>query len=150
MKLTTKTLAARLRTFSEYLQHVGSRLFEEAFKTQGVKRLSIQQLRYLELIESGPGITPGELARAFAVRKPTVSNVIIQLQRSGLVSRTRSENDARVYRLFPTEGTRQIFQKRRGMYEKLAKHVEKRLDEGQMETLVFLMSAITKEGLENE
>jgi DNA-binding MarR family transcriptional regulator len=150
MELTTKALAAHVRTFSEYLQKVGSALFEEAFKVRGVKRLSIQQLRYLELIEACPGITPGDLAKRFAVTKPTVSNVILALERLDLISKKNSDSDARVYKLYPREEARRIFEKRRGMYVKLARHIQGRLDRAGLESLVSLFEAITKGGLDDE
>ncbi len=147
MKLTIKALAGHLQLFSEYLQKVGSGLFQEAFKVQGVKKLSLQQLRYMEVIESSPGITPGDLAKMFAVTKPTVSNIVRQLERSGLIARTRSKDDARVSMLQASETAHAVFEKRRGMYATLARHIETTLDQGQVESLVSLLDAVVKGGL---
>jgi DNA-binding MarR family transcriptional regulator len=143
MELTIKTLAAQIRTFSEYLQRVGSELFIEAYRTHGVKSLSIQQLRYLEVIEAKPGISPGELSKAFGVRKPTVSNIILQLEGSGLITKEKSGPDRRVFRLQPTDVTRRIFSKRRSMYAKLARHVMGKLNKPELESLMTLFDTIT-------
>ena len=136
-------LAGQLRTFSEYLQEVGSELFREAFKAQGVANLSLQQLRYLELIEGKPGMLPGELAARFAVTRPTVSNILRRLEQQGLIRREKSPGDGRSWLLHPTERTRRIFEKRRGMYDKLAAHVMEKLSGAESDALTSLFGKIT-------
>jgi DNA-binding MarR family transcriptional regulator len=143
MELTIKALADNIRGFSEYLQRVGAELFSEAFKTQGIKELSLLQLRYLELIEGNPGLSPGALATHFIVKKPTVTNVISQLERSGLIHKERDTEDKRVYCLYPTETTKAIFEKRRGMYVLLASHIAGKLDTAEVGELIRLFGKVT-------
>jgi DNA-binding MarR family transcriptional regulator len=145
MELTITALAAQLRGFSEYLQRVGAELFREAFRTHGIKDLSVQQLRYLEIIEGKPGTSPRDLAAAFNVKKPTVSNVIERLEKLGLIRRETSPDDKRVCRLHPTETTEKIFKKRRSMYHKLAAHIAGRLSGSQIRNLVSLFDLIVIE-----
>ena len=140
MVLTKRALAEHLRSFSEYLQRVGAELFQKAYKVHGIKDLSIQQLRYLEVIEGSPGRTPGALAREFAVTKPTVTNVVAGLERMGLVRRKKGTEDKRVSYLYPTERTRGVFAMRRGMYAQLASHVAGKLTKAETQELVRLLT----------
>jgi DNA-binding MarR family transcriptional regulator len=150
MKLTINQLGQKIRNFSEYLQRAGAALFEEAFKIQGVRNLSVMQLRYLELIEGNPGISPGNLASIFSVKKPTVTNVISQLERDGLIERERGGDDKRVCFLHPTGTTKAIFKKRRGMYVMLASHIAGKLDKSEIGELLRLFDKITiEEGMKN-
>ncbi len=148
MKLTI-SLADQLRAFAEYLQKTGAELFEEAYKVQGMRKLSIQQLRYLEVIDTAPGITPGELTARFGVAKPTVSSVIRQLEKAGLIVREKGGKDARVSRLQPSPRAHAVFEMRRGMYGKLARHIQGRLDRTKVELLAALMDEVVKGGLGN-
>lgn len=145
MKLTINTLAGQLRTFSEYLQQVGADLFREAFRVHGISSLTLLQLRYLEMIEARPGMTPGDLADSFQVRKPTVSNILRQLEQQVLIRREKGGNDGRVCRLFATDRTRGIFAKRRGMYSLLARRIGKRLTQSEMRALTLLFTKILSE-----
>jgi DNA-binding MarR family transcriptional regulator len=149
MELTINQLGRKIRLFSEYLQRVGAVLFEEAFKIQGIKNLSVMQLRYLELIEGNPGISPGDLASAFNVKKPTVTAVISQLERNGLIERERGSDDKRVCFLRPTETTKAIFEKRRNMYGMLAAHVAVKLNESEIAELVRMFDKIAIEEANN-
>jgi DNA-binding MarR family transcriptional regulator len=143
MKLTTfPPLAVHLRGFSEYLQRVGAELFREAFRVHGLPSLSIQQLAYLEVIEGGSGVTPGQLAARFGVRKPTVTSIVARLEHAGLVSREQSASDRRAFLLRPTRTARAVFQRRRGMYAKLAAHITGRLEAAEVGELVRLMDKI--------
>jgi len=145
MELTIKELADQLRGFAEYLQRVGAELFDAAFKTHGVKGLSLLQLRYLELIEGKPGISPGELTTLFNVKKPTVTNIVNNLEHGGLVRKEKSPEDGRVCRLHPTDTTVKIFTMRRGMYDTLAFHVARKLEKPEIKGLVRLFGKIVIE-----
>jgi DNA-binding MarR family transcriptional regulator len=151
MELTLQLLTTQLQSFAEYLQRVGAEIFIEAFKTYGIKNLSVQQLRYLEMIETKPGVSPGELAKAFQVKKPTVSNIIMPLERYRLIKRQRSTTDKRVCFLYPTKRTIEVFQKRRNIYFKLANHIMNRLNESETNSLLILFNKIlSQEEIQNE
>ena len=139
MELTILSLSQSLHHFSEYLQHVGNELFNEAFRIHQIRNLSVQQLRYLEVIEGHEGITPTQLAEIFNVRKPTVSNIIGQLENRSLIRRQTGTRDRRVSKLYPTELTSKIFQQRRGMYIKLAQHIQSKLSPNEIEHMVKLL-----------
>ena len=147
MELIGDTLSHELQLFSEYLQRVGGELFKEAFRVHQIRDLSVQQLRYLEVIEASDGVTPMELSRLFAVRKPTVSNLVGQLESKGLIHRERDGTDRRINRLYATGVTRSIFDRRRGMYRELAEHIKDRLTDEEVVKLVELFRKAT-DGLE--
>ena len=148
MELTTADLATSLRVFSEYLQRTGGRLFTEAFRIHQIRTLSVQQLRYLEVIEGNPGVKPADLATVFGVARPTVSNIIAQLESRGLVHSEPDPDDRRVKRLGPTAVTSRIFEQRRGMYVELARHIETKLTGSEIRRLADLLSKAA-DGLEN-
>jgi DNA-binding MarR family transcriptional regulator len=138
-------LTRQIRGFSEYLQRVGAGLFQEAFKAQGIRNLTVQQLRYLEVIEGSPGLSPGSLAERFAVTKPTVSNVLARLEHHGLIRRERDPEDGRGCFVHPTESARRIFEKRRKMYAMLAAHIAGKLGTAETRELVRLFAKVTME-----
>lgn len=146
MELTI-ILSQNLQLFSEYLQNVGNELFTEAFSIHHVRNLSVQQLRYLEVIEGNKGITPTQLTEIFNVRKPTVSNIISQLESRDLIFRQADTLDKRVSKLYPTELSSNIFRMRRGMYIKLAEHIQSKLSPDEMNQMVMLLE---KSALEME
>ena len=133
-------LADTLRLFAEYLQKTGSSLFAEAFRIHGVRTLSVQQLRYLEVIEGNPGVSPAELAKKFEVAKPTISNMVAALEGRGLIRAETDSEDRRVKRLWPTTVTSQIFRRRREMYVELAKHIDEKLTQSEIRQMVRLLT----------
>ena len=65
--------------------------------------LPAPQLSALSVIVFGGGpITLGELARAEQVRPPTISKLIVELERQGLVEREADSADRRVVRVHAT------------------------------------------------
>jgi DNA-binding MarR family transcriptional regulator len=65
--------------------------------------LAAPQLSALSVIVFGGGpITLGELARAEQVRPPTISKLIVELERQGLVEREADDADRRVVRVHAT------------------------------------------------
>tara|TARA_B100000614_G_scaffold254276_1_gene269441 strand:- start:1490 stop:1945 length:456 start_codon:yes stop_codon:yes gene_type:complete len=149
MELIIHELAVHLERFAEHLQDVGGELFRDAFRTHQIRELTVQQLRYLEVVEANPGLTPGDLAAAFQVKKPTVSNIVRQLERDGLIHRENDAIDRRVYRIHPTEVSIDIFRKRREMYTNLAEHIGTRLTHDELVDLERLLRKASTETGEN-
>ena len=69
--------------------------------------LTAPRLSALSVVVFGGPITLGELAAAEQVRPPTMTRLVQELERDGLVARTTDPSDARVVRIRATpEGTR--------------------------------------------
>src|SRR6476659_1182776 len=84
--------------------------------------LPAPQLSALSVIVFGGGpITLGELARAEQVRPPTISKLIVELERQGLVEREHDAADGRIVRVKATaRGTRLLHEGRQRRVASLA------------------------------
>ena len=63
------------------------------------------------------GLTPSELAGALGVEPPTVTNMLMRMERAGLLERCRDSRDARCTRVYLTE-------QGRGLREPVERHWE--------------------------
>ncbi len=90
-------------------------------KEDDASGLSAPRLSALSVVVFGGPITITELAAAEQVRPATVSRMVKDLERIGLVLRKRDTRDERVARVVATEkGTRLLHEGRRRRVEKLA------------------------------
>ncbi|MCA3632542.1 MAG: MarR family transcriptional regulator [Methylobacterium sp.] len=92
-----RSLTYHLATISEDgIGHAG-RIFETRFGW------SVREIRVLRLIRSNPGITFTELARQTKFERSLTSRILAKLMKAGLVARTNSTKDARVFTLTATK-----------------------------------------------
>lgn len=92
-----RSLTYHLATISEDgIGHAG-RIFETRFGW------SVREIRVLRLIRSNPGITFTELAHRTKFERTLTSRILARLMKAGLVVRTNSPKDARVFTLTTTE-----------------------------------------------
>lgn len=75
---------------------------------QGLPALPEAQVAVLRTLRSHPAMTPADLAQELGLARPTVSNLLKDLQAAGLLARTRSESDGRSVRLTITERARRV------------------------------------------
>jgi DNA-binding MarR family transcriptional regulator len=73
--------------------------------------------------------------------------MVSQLENMGLVDGQTDQHDRRVKRLHPSGVASEIFERRRGMYAKLARHIEERLSNPERRELIRLMLKVAS-GLE--
>lgn len=106
---------------------VTDQVFDERIGTGGLRRV---ELTILALILDNPGVTARQLARALAVTPPNIAIWLDRLASRDLVTRTRSEADARVQHLRLTEAGSTLVQ-----------HSTQRLLDGEREALAGLTSA---------
>lgn len=76
--------------------------------SQGLPTLPEAQVAVLRTLRSTPAMTPAELAEQLGVARPTVSNLLRDLEGAGFVVRERSETDRRSVLLTITEQARQV------------------------------------------
>lgn len=76
--------------------------------SQGLPPLPEAQVAVLRTLRSSPPMTPAELADRLALARPTVSNLLRDLEASGHVTRTRSEADGRSVILNLTEQAKAV------------------------------------------
>lgn len=75
---------------------------------QGLPALPEAQVAVLHTLRAHPSMTPAELAQQLGLARPTVSNLLRDLEAAGLVARERSASDRRSVRLTITERARQV------------------------------------------
>ena len=86
--------------------------------TQGLPALPEAQVAALHTLRASPSMTPAELAQRLGLARPTVSNLLRDLEAAGLVTRARSEVDRRSVILTITEQARDVqdaFHRGRGL-----------------------------------
>ena len=76
--------------------------------TQGLPALPEAQVAALHTLRSSPSMTPAELAQRLGLARPTVSNLLRDLEAAGHVTRARSEVDRRSVILTITEQARDV------------------------------------------
>ncbi len=97
--------------------------------------LSAPRLSALSVLVFRGPLTVGELARAEQVTPATISRLVSELERAGLVTRTADATDARVRRVAATaEGTSLLMEGRRRRVARLAAAVQT-LDAAERATL---------------
>ena len=77
--------------------------YREMQGTNDLLKLSITQLHYLHAIKEIEQATFRDLVAKFHVQKPTVTDNINRLIKSGLVCKKQSAEDLRVFHLYLTE-----------------------------------------------
>ena len=76
--------------------------------TQGLPALPEAQVAALHILRASPSMTPAELAERLGLARPTVSNLLRDLEAAGHVTRARSEVDRRSVILTITEEARDV------------------------------------------
>ena len=88
-----------------YLQTEGRRLAREESQKAGI---TATQLNVLKLLDEIDDLSLSELGRRIAAQNSTVTGIVDRMERDGLVTRERSEEDRRVWRIRPTERGQKI------------------------------------------
>ena len=74
----------------------------------GLPALPEAQVAVLHALRAHPSVTPAELAQRLDLARPTVSNLLRDLEAAGLVAKERSASDRRSVLLTITERARQV------------------------------------------
>ena len=89
--------------------HLVSRATVSATRTRHrLPALPEAQVVVLHTLRTHPSMTPAELAEQLGLARPTVSNLLRDLEAAGLVTRERSESDRRSVLLTITDQARQV------------------------------------------
>jgi len=99
-----------VRHIAESLHSAAIRLLRRLRKTDADAGLSGPQASALSVLVFGGETTPGRLAAAEQVRPPTMSRLLKELERAGVVERRADPNDARVVRVRATRKGRELLE----------------------------------------
>ena len=97
LNMLHRSLTYHLASISDDGIGHAERIFETRFGW------NVREIRVLRLIRSNPGITFTELARQTKLERSLTSRILSRLLKAGLVNRTNSPSDARVFTLAATE-----------------------------------------------
>jgi DNA-binding MarR family transcriptional regulator len=136
-------LTQHIAAISFFLQEIGSDLYIQAFRNQGMAACSLVQFRYLELIYRKKANTVTDLSAVFTVKKPTAAKIVKILEKRNLIKKQKSKKDGRIYNLMVTKQTLNIFEHRQRMYKMLADKIGEILQQEEFNTLTLLFSKIT-------
>jgi DNA-binding MarR family transcriptional regulator len=73
--------------------------------------VSSAQLWAMSELSKTPGLKVTELAKAMSIHQSTASNLLLKLEKTGLIRRERPGSDQRVVRLYLTEAGRELVAK---------------------------------------
>ncbi len=101
-------------------------------------KLSINDLKYLDLIRLNPKITPVEISKKLNISKPSVTYMIEKLERIGAVKKIKSARDKRSYCIVITEESKKIMELEKNIFIEHAVRLVKKLDFKEREQLYKL------------
>ena len=101
------------------------------------------QLSALSVLMGGPR-TLGEMAAAEQVRPPTMSTLVGDMERSGLVRRSSDPGDARIVRLEMTAKGRRVLSKGRDMRIADIERRIRRLDPDEIDTVAEAVTIVER------
>ena len=113
-------------------------LFREFEKIARELEITIPQYRFLLFLKRGPK-RAGELAVEAAIRKPTASGLIADMEKRGLIARKPDKDDGRSVKLSLTPNG---LKKHREFEEALARYLPSLLDQGDHERMLDAFSEL--------
>lgn len=72
---------------------------KELYQRMDLPELTQKQFKYLQALDIEPPLTMTDLADQFLLAKPTVTDMVNKFKKAGLIKRTRSKTDQRIYYL---------------------------------------------------
>lgn len=84
----------------------------------------------------------GEVAKELNLTKPAISALVNRLSKNGLIQKTQSEEDRRIYHLSVTEKGKQIIEGDNLLYTQLSEIIESLVSENQLKDLRVLLEKV--------
>jgi DNA-binding MarR family transcriptional regulator len=116
------------QVFNERVGHVG-----------GLRRV---EFTLLALVQANPDVTARQLARALAVTPPNIAILLERLESRGLVTRTRSERDARLQHLRLTRAASALVERNVQLLIESERHALATLSSAEHAMLVELLHKV--------
>jgi MarR family transcriptional regulator, organic hydroperoxide resistance regulator len=114
-----------VRRLYDALRHTSAAERRLRTSSHGPGELTFPQVRALAALAREEQLTAGELARSAELRPATVTALLDQFEDAGILRRTRSTEDRRVYMVSLTDAGRELVQRR---YRAWQEHWNRRLD----------------------
>lgn len=138
-----------IETLGKLIALITRRIAEmEAQAQDAVTDLTMRQVFYLETIAQLEHPTHTELADALGVSKPTISNMLKQLEALNYVRKVPSATDGRSFHLHLTEKGQQFSRTHEALHQQMAVYFTQNLSSEETAQLVRLLTKIV--GAEGE
>lgn len=134
---------------TEYLPHLLGRLMN-ALNLQLLEilrplNLTVQQYRVMQVLQAAPdGISIGEVSRDMIVEQSAVSRLMDQLQRRGLIRRSRSPRNSKVVEVTLTERGRAILEQISPQVRQIVSNAISVFENDEEETLDLLLGKLLR------
>jgi len=113
---------------------------KEVYEEISFKEITGKQFKYLKLIRDNKNATFSELAEAFNISKPTLTETINKFLKAKLVQKTRSSTDQRVYYISLTQKGEILAMTNELESKKAVTKIYERLSEEEIESAVILFN----------
>ncbi len=115
---------------------------KEVYEELDLKELSDRQFKYLRAIDKKGSMTMSELAQAFDLSKPTITEVIRRFEDSGLIIKKRCKSDGRVSNITLTKRGKLLAKTNILESDKALHKIFQRLDADELKQLKRLFDKI--------
>ncbi|EGR2770044.1 MarR family transcriptional regulator [Vibrio parahaemolyticus] len=110
-------------------------------KEDPLSHLSFNEFDYLRVIQVFPeGVRITDLADELQVTKPSASNMVVRLEKKGLVKRIACNEDARAKRVLLTEDVAEKMSLEQIVYKDISDQMTLKLDEQEAKQLQSLLN----------
>lgn len=134
---------ARERETADRLHSAAIHLLRRVRRSDPLTGVPAAQLSALSVLMGGPR-SLGEMAAAEQVRPPTMSTLVVDMERAGLVRRSSDPSDARIVRLEMTAKGRRVLAKGREMRIADLERRIKRLDPREIATVADAVAIVER------
>jgi DNA-binding MarR family transcriptional regulator len=117
-----------LKQFIESLEESFKLLEMASGGTEGLPNITISQINYITVIYQNPGSPISEIAAKLGYSRASVTIAIDKLVKAGLVTKTRSAKDRRVYHVYLTDTAQQLVDSKQHAIKKYSAHILNVLD----------------------
>lgn len=113
---------------------------EQKFDQGTFQNFTLATFRYLEEIYRLGNPTFVELTKQMGLSKPTVTLTIAKLIEKGVVTKTRSKEDGRSYKLRLTKQGVKIIETYNAVYQEFVDQIATKYKEDELDTLISLLN----------
>ena len=131
----------QIKEFIQLLYYAYRETFSDPKEILSKNSFGLAHLRALNLIESHPGISLGELIFKLKVTKQSLIRVLKDLLKSKLIKQIKDENDARKRNLFLDKNGKIFFNK---VYETQKKRIINALKNSEQEAVIKFKGVLKK------
>jgi len=124
------------------LTSLKGKCYEHVLDELHLEELSFKQLQYIKKLNSDEGVTVSQIAEAFDLSKPTVTEMIKKFVKADIVYKVTCTHDGRVHYIKLTEKGKAIATLETKTVEHLGAVISERLDDADVEQLIKILEKL--------